>query len=72
MFSPAITLHSDATVAEAARVMARHRVERLPVVDDEERLVGIVTRRDLLQVFLRPDPEIRSGTATMSWSEPIG
>ncbi|MFF7311680.1 CBS domain-containing protein [Streptomyces sp. NPDC008137] len=60
MSSPAVTVHSDATVAEAARVMARHRVERLPVVDDEERLVGIVTRRDLLQVFLRPDPEIRS------------
>ncbi|MFJ7175958.1 CBS domain-containing protein [Streptomyces massasporeus] len=60
MSSPAITVHSDATVAEAARVMARHRVERLPVVDDEERLVGIVTRRDLLQVFLRPDPEIRA------------
>ena len=58
MSSPAITVHSDATVAEAARVMARRRVERLPVVDDEERLVGIVTRRDLLQVFLRPDPEI--------------
>ncbi|WP_031103740.1 CBS domain-containing protein [Streptomyces sp. NRRL S-146] len=60
MSSPAITVDSDATVAEAARVMARHRVERLPVVDDEERLVGIVTRRDLLQVFLRPDPEIRA------------
>ncbi|MFE7896885.1 CBS domain-containing protein [Streptomyces sp. NPDC057424] len=60
MSRPAVTVHSDATVAEAARVMARHRVERLPVVDDEERLVGIVTRRDLLQVFLRPDPEIRS------------
>ncbi|NEE05421.1 CBS domain-containing protein [Streptomyces sp. SID7499] len=58
MSSPAITVHSDATVVEAARVMARRRVERLPVVDDEERLVGIVTRRDLLQVFLRPDPEI--------------
>ncbi|MFE1456168.1 CBS domain-containing protein [Streptomyces sp. NPDC058735] len=60
MSRPAVTVRSDATVAEAARVMARHRVERLPVVDDEERLVGIVTRRDLLQVFLRPDAEIRS------------
>ncbi|MEU1571337.1 CBS domain-containing protein [Streptomyces collinus] len=59
MSRPAITVHSDATVVEAARVMARHRVERLPVVDDEERLVGIVTRRDLLEVFLRPDAEIR-------------
>ncbi|MFE1943592.1 CBS domain-containing protein [Streptomyces massasporeus] len=60
MSRPAITVHSDATVVEAARVMAHHRVERLPVVDDEERLVGIVTRRDLLQVFLRPDTEIRA------------
>ncbi|WP_030896236.1 CBS domain-containing protein [Streptomyces sp. NRRL S-474] len=59
MSRPAITVHSDATVAEAARVMAHHGVERLPVVDDEERLVGMVTRRDLLQVFLRPDAEIR-------------
>ncbi|MEU2266714.1 CBS domain-containing protein [Streptomyces olindensis] len=60
MSRPAITVHSDATVVEAARVMAHRRVERLPVVDDEERLVGIVTRRDLLQVFLRPDAEIRA------------
>jgi CBS domain-containing protein len=60
MSHPAITVHSDATIVEAARAMARHRVERLPVVDDQEKLVGIVTRRDLLQVFLRPDAEIRA------------
>ncbi|GGV32038.1 CBS domain-containing protein [Streptomyces spectabilis] len=59
MSQPARTVHADDTIVEAARTMARHRVERLPVVDDEERLVGIVTRRDLLQVFLRPDAEIR-------------
>lgn len=60
MSHPAVTVQSDAPVVEAARVMARHGVERLPVVDDEERLVGIVTRRDLLRVFLRPDAEIRT------------
>ncbi|MCK1823482.1 CBS domain-containing protein [Streptomyces sp. XM83C] len=59
MSTPPVTVHADVTVAEAARTMARHRVERLPVVDDEDRLVGIVTRRDLLAVFLRPDAEIR-------------
>ena len=59
MSRPAITVPSEATVVQAARVMAQHRVERLPVVDDEERLVGIITRRDLLEVFLRPDAEIR-------------
>ncbi|MFP3986680.1 CBS domain-containing protein [Streptomyces sp. E11-3] len=59
MSKPAITVHAKDTIAEAARTMAGHRVERLPVVDEEDRLVGIVTRRDLLQVFLRPDEAIR-------------
>ncbi|MFG3479484.1 CBS domain-containing protein [Streptomyces sp. NPDC047980] len=59
MSAPAVTVHADETVAAAARTMLRRCVDRLPVVDDENRLVGIVTRRDLLRVFLRPDPEIR-------------
>ncbi|MFJ5560700.1 CBS domain-containing protein [Streptomyces sp. NPDC093250] len=60
MTAPPITAHADDTVAEAARTMAQHQVERLPVVDKADRLIGIVTRRDLLQVFLRPDGEIRT------------
>ncbi|MFH8801961.1 CBS domain-containing protein [Streptomyces sp. NPDC017936] len=59
MSRPAVTVTADATVSEAARLMTEHGVDRLPVVDGEERLVGIVTRRDLLQVFLRSDDEIR-------------
>ncbi|MET9730551.1 CBS domain-containing protein [Streptomyces sp. NPDC006458] len=59
MTTPAVTVHADDTIAQAARTMARWRVERLPVLDEEDRLVGIVTRRDLLQVFLRPDTDIR-------------
>ncbi|WP_037877925.1 CBS domain-containing protein [Streptomyces sp. NRRL F-5727] len=59
MSAPAVTVHAEETAADAARLMVRRGVERLPVVDEEERLVGIVTRRDLLRVFLRPDPEIR-------------
>ncbi|MCL8017393.1 CBS domain-containing protein [Streptomyces sp. AS02] len=59
MTEPPVTVHADDTIVEAARTMARRRVERLPVLDEEDRLVGIVTRRDLLQVFLRPDREIR-------------
>ncbi|MFD7782078.1 CBS domain-containing protein [Streptomyces nojiriensis] len=59
MSAPAVTVHADETAAGAARLMARRGVERLPVVDDEDRLVGIVTRRDLLWLFLRPDSEIR-------------
>ncbi|TQK50019.1 BON domain-containing protein [Streptomyces sp. SLBN-118] len=59
MSAPAITVRAESTIAEAARTMAQRRIKRLPVVDEEDRLVGIVTRRDLLQVFLRPDEEIR-------------
>jgi CBS-domain-containing membrane protein len=60
MTAPAVTVHADDTIVQAARTMARRGVERLPVLDAEDRLVGIVTRRDLLQVFLRPDEEIRN------------
>ncbi|MFB6578479.1 CBS domain-containing protein [Streptomyces sp. NPDC056402] len=59
MSAPAVTVHAEDTVADAARLMTRRSIERLPVVDVEDRLVGIVTRRDLLRTFLRPDSEIR-------------
>ncbi|HEY7265639.1 MAG TPA: CBS domain-containing protein [Trebonia sp.] len=58
MTSPAITIGPDATVPAAARLMSTHHVRRLPVVNPDGRLVGIVSRRDLLSVFLRPDEEI--------------
>ena len=59
MTSPAVTTTPDTTIEEAARTCADHRVRRLPVVDGSGLLVGIVTRADLLQPFLRPDDEIR-------------
>lgn len=59
MTSPAITARATWSVPEAARAMDKHRVKRLPVVDEVGRLVGIVSRRDLLQVFLRHDAAIR-------------
>jgi CBS domain-containing protein len=45
-------------LAAAARLMIRLGAKRLPVVDDQGRLAGIVTRGDLLKAFLRPDPAI--------------
>ncbi|MFF4927985.1 CBS domain-containing protein [Streptomyces griseofuscus] len=59
MSTPAVTVHPEQRVSDAARLMERRGVERLPVVDEEDRLIGIVTRRDLLRVFLRGDDEIR-------------
>ncbi|MFB7462270.1 CBS domain-containing protein [Streptomyces sp. NPDC056224] len=58
MSSPAVTVHPDATLAEAARIMARRHVKRLPVVNGVGMLEGVVSRSDLLKVFLRPDQEI--------------
>ncbi|MFB6613046.1 CBS domain-containing protein [Streptomyces sp. NPDC085524] len=59
MSAPAITVRAEETAADAARLMTLRGIERLPVVDVEDRLVGIVTRRDLLRMFVRPDAEIR-------------
>jgi CBS domain-containing protein len=59
MTRPAVTIGSTATVAAAARLMEKHGVKRLPVVDSG-RLVGIVSRRDLLSTYLRADDDIRA------------
>lgn len=60
MSPPAATTGPNRTVAEAARIMVDRGVERLPVVDDDGRPMGIVTRGDLLRVFRRPDEQIRA------------
>ncbi|WP_181809156.1 CBS domain-containing protein, partial [Streptomyces shenzhenensis] len=58
MSAPAVTVHANATLSQAARLMARRGVKRLPVVDDENLLEGVVSRSDLLKVFLRGDEEL--------------
>jgi CBS domain-containing protein len=54
-----VSIAPDATVAEAARRMHTAGVKRLLVLDEGGRLVGIVSRADLLKVFNRPDQAIR-------------
>ena len=58
MTSPAIVIGPDATIPAAARLMTAHHVQRLPVTNENGKLVGIVSRRDLISVFLRPDADI--------------
>ena len=58
MTTPAITIGPDATIPAAARLMNTHHIRRLPVIDADGKLAGIVSRRDLLSVFLRPDADI--------------
>jgi len=59
MSSPAITVDPGTSLAAAARMMRRHSVKRLPVVDGG-RLVGILSRADVLRSYLRTDDEIRT------------
>jgi CBS domain-containing protein len=59
MTAPAITVRAGATLSDAARLMKDHGIKRLPVVESDGKLVGIVSRADLLRVFLRPDQDIK-------------
>jgi CBS-domain-containing membrane protein len=58
MSTPVVTVDPEATVPMAARLLARHGIKRLPVVDDKGTLVGIVSRADLLRPFMRDDEAI--------------
>jgi CBS domain-containing protein len=58
MTAPAITVGPQVTVHAAGRLMSTRHVRLLPVVDEDARLIGVVSRRDLLAVFLRPDEDI--------------
>lgn len=64
MSAPPVVALSGTPIAAAARLLDREHVKRLPVVDDLGRLIGIVTRGDLLKVHLRPDDEIRADVET--------
>ncbi|MFJ5708411.1 CBS domain-containing protein [Streptomyces sp. NPDC093105] len=58
MTTPAVAAHPSWNLAETARTMHRKGVKRLPVTDETGRLVGIVSRSDLLRPFLRSDTAI--------------
>jgi CBS domain-containing protein len=53
-----VTIRLDATISAATRVMTTHHVTSLPVTGADRQLIGIVSRLDLLSVFLRPDSDI--------------
>jgi len=58
MTAAVITLTPDADHAAAARLMRKAGIKRIPIVDEDGRLVGIVSRSDILRAFARPDADI--------------
>jgi CBS-domain-containing membrane protein len=59
MTRPAVTTDPDELVSSVARLMSRRKLRRVPVVDRQGHLIGIVCRSDVLSVFSRPDEDIR-------------
>ncbi len=53
MTSPVVTLPTDAPIADAVRLMMAHRIKRIPVVDADGRLVGMVGRAGVLAALSR-------------------
>lgn len=57
MTTPVRAVHADEPVSFATRLLARTGVRRLFVIDRDGRLIGVVSRRDLLRVHLRAEPD---------------
>ena len=58
-----VTVEDSVSIREASRRMKRHRIKRLPVVGDNNRLVGILSRADVMEVFASEDGAIGSDVA---------
>jgi CBS domain-containing protein len=69
MTTPAVTVPRSVSVAAAAERMRAANVKRLPVEDDLGRLVGIVTRSDLLKAEVRSDAEIQRDVTDVLWQD---
>lgn len=63
MTTPAVTIEESAAVSAAARLLAEKRIRRLCVVNEAGELAGVVSRRDVIGTFLRPDDDIRADIA---------
>jgi CBS domain-containing protein len=75
MTSPAVTVQPQSSVVVAAKLMQEEQIKRLPVIDELGRLVGIVSRNDLLRMYQRPDTELRDEVVQdvlrrMLWIDP--
>lgn len=60
MTFPPVTVHPAERVSDAAWTAAHARLKRLPVTDHKGRLVGVVSRHDLLRALIRDDTEIQA------------
>jgi len=64
MTTKVVAVGGDIDHAEAARIMETRNVKRLPVVDTDNRLIGLISRSDLLRAFGRPDEDVKDEVVT--------
>jgi CBS-domain-containing membrane protein len=55
MSAGVVTTGPDTSIYEAAKIMTFQEIKRLPVVDEEQHLLGIISRADIVSIFTRPD-----------------
>jgi CBS-domain-containing membrane protein len=55
MSSGVVTTDPDTSIYEAAKIMTFQDIKRLPVVDEDQHLLGIISRADIVSIFTRPD-----------------
>jgi CBS domain-containing protein len=65
MSTPALTIEPDRPLAHAASVMLAEGINRLPVVNEHGRLVGLITRADLVRAFARDDATVKQDLVQM-------
>lgn len=53
-----VTVSPNVEIYEAAKIMAVQEIKRLPVVDEDNRLLGVISRSDIVSIFTRPDDVI--------------
>jgi len=58
MTAPAVTVHADATVPHAARLMLNRHIHRLVVVSNDGSPIGVITPLDLLRMLVDREPQL--------------
>ena len=65
MSTPPIVVREKARIGEAAALMLARNIHRLPVVDREGRLIGIVSRTDIFRPLLNPKEDVYQALSVM-------
>ena len=61
-----ITVHTETPIAAAIRLLIEHRISGLPVVDPQQRVVGMITEKDMLRVLYEESGTLNTVSDLMS------